>query len=278
MALRIPAALVLFLSLPLVASAAAPPVAPESRTRGPRPGGPVDSARMVLVPRGPFWMGQDWLLWLEPMNGPRHRVPLPAYYIDVHEVTGRQYQEFVEAAGYPPPDYWSGPTCPAAAMDLPVVNVNWYDAGNFARWAGKRLPTEAEWEKAARGPFGRVFPWVGDFDPDRCNTVEAGRVGATAVGSLPRGASPYGVQDMLGNALEWTSSPLELYPGCGFKPTRLQKNLRVMRGVSWRYQAAPAAFRYPAPAHWRRWGEKNQDGTGPDVMGFRCARDGPRDL
>ena len=241
---------------------------------------PLDSLEvpMVLVPAGPFSMGSNWS---DVMNGPRHTVDLAAFYIDVYEVTNEQYGLFIRATGASPPDWWRDGWYAEEEARLPVVGVNWYEATAFAAWAGKRLPTEQEWEKAGRGVDGRVFPWGHLYDPQRANTIQSGAFRLMPVGSYPEGISPWGVHDMLGNALEWTACRFQPYEGSRFIPTHALDDLRVLRGVSWKYEPRPIFERFPAPASWRRWrGAQARPGRypPPGIIGFRCARDVPRDI
>ena len=190
-----------------------------------------DGAPMVLIPAGEFQMGTDvaeipeLVQWAKKyMSGtnaswferetPRHSVYLDAFYMDVYEVTNAQYKRFMDATGHSAPYY--SKDIRFNAPNQPVVGVTWHDASAYAQWAGKRLPTEAEWEKAARGELvGRKFPW-GDTDPDgtQCNfadknanhdwsdkNADDGYVYAAPVGSYPR--TGYGLYDMAGNAREW---------------------------------------------------------------------------
>jgi formylglycine-generating enzyme required for sulfatase activity len=189
------------------------------------------------VAAGVFVLGSDRRRdpWAQPSELPAHPLALAAFQISVHLVTNYQYQVFVLAAGHAPPPHWPDGAPPPARHDHPVVNISWHEAQAFCRWAGVRLPNEAEWELAARGPEGRIWPW-GDEAPTpvRCNYGL--KVGATTpVGLFPSGASPYGVLDMAGNAAEWTSSVWLPYPynkDAGREDPE-HKGLRTVRGGSY---------------------------------------------
>jgi formylglycine-generating enzyme required for sulfatase activity len=164
---------------------------------------------MVLVPAGEFWMGSDDPN-ADPDEKPLRKVFLPAFYIDKIEVTNRRYKEFKKDHHYPPGE-----------DDLPVTFVLKHEAEAFCRWAGGRLPTSAEWEKAARGTDGRIYPWGNECSADRaninrraglsttntavCNSPAGRSQGRLPGGSFPKGASPYGCHDMAGNVWEWVS-------------------------------------------------------------------------
>ncbi len=155
---------------------------------------------MVLVEAGWFRMGQND----EPPSArPAHRVYLDAFAIDRTEVTRGAFVEFVQSQGQITSDWDTAELL--KHPDLPVTGVLWKEAEAYCRWIGKRLPTEAVWEKAARGKMGYHYPWGDQWDPARCNTVESGSGAVRPVGSYPRGSSPYGAVDMAGNAAEWVA-------------------------------------------------------------------------
>lgn len=199
---------------------------------------------MILIPAGDFLMGTDetdeeglaeelgiakpWFL----DEKPAHTVSLPAYYIDQYEVTNAHYKKFTDETGYPVPPYWEDENYPEGTGDYPVVAVSWEDAHRYCQWAGKRLPTEAEWEKAARGTDGRKYPWGNRFDQKKAN-VGGSRGGLTPVGSSPQGKSPYGIHDMIGSVWEWTDSWYLPYAGNTYQNENFGKRLRVLRGNSY---------------------------------------------
>jgi len=193
------------------------------RARAGAAGGAPVGAEAVRVPEGPFLMGraeddED----ANPDATPIHPVYLPAFFIGREEVTNAQYQAFVDAVGYIPPPHWRGRTThPEGMANLPVTYVNAEQAAAYAEWRGGRLCTEAEWEKAARGTDGRIYPYGDTYDPSRAN-VDYLREGLAPVGSYPDGASPYGALDMSGNVYEWTASRYTQYPGNGDDPARYQ--------------------------------------------------------
>jgi formylglycine-generating enzyme required for sulfatase activity len=181
----------------------------------------------VEVPAGPFLMGSDPERdgMADDDEQPQHEVTLPAYYVARYPVTVAQFRAFVEASGFQPDD----PDCLRGVDNHPVVRVNWHEARAYCAWlteklragAGTpeplatllrrrgwqvRLPTEAEWEKAARGTDGRVYPWGDEPGADRANYGDSGLGATSAVGCFPAGASPYGVEDLSGNVWEWTQS------------------------------------------------------------------------
>jgi formylglycine-generating enzyme required for sulfatase activity len=160
-----------------------------------------DGAEMMLVPAGEFWMGSE-AGDREAFDDekPRHKVSLEAHYIDKYEVTNALYKRFMEATDRAAPSYWTDRTVNSPPQ--PAVGVSWHDAEAYCKWAGKRLPTAAEWEKAARGTDGRKYPWGDQAEPRRANAEQkSGK--PLPVGSYPKGVSPYGIHDMAGNVSEW---------------------------------------------------------------------------
>lgn len=168
-----------------------------------------DGATLLLVPEGTFIMGDN-------EHAPMREVWIDAFYIDRHEVTVARYAHFLEATGEVGNrlQNWPLPANLAETANLPIVGVDWYDADQYCRWAGRRLPSEAEWEKAARGTDARLYPWGDDEPtPDRARfgvswtleELETYARGQTVVGSHPAGRSPYGADDMAGNIAEWVA-------------------------------------------------------------------------
>lgn len=188
---------------------------------------------MILIPAGSFVMGAN-----QYDETPQHTVELEEYYISSYPITNAHYSKFLKASGYQMPQNWDEKENPL----LPVTGVSWYDCLEFCKWLCKitgywfRLPTEAEWEKAARGGDGRNWPWGNEFDETRCNLAcDLSIGGKTEVDNFsPIGNSPFGVSDMAGNVWEWTNSLYLPYP---YKRDRRENmdisGYRVMRGGSW---------------------------------------------
>ena len=220
---------------------------------------PIDGGIGLWIPPGSFAMGDRRG---DRDEKPMHQVHLEAFYIDLQPVTQTQYQHFVRETGYRDREWQPL----ADAADHPVIGVSWEDAVAYSTWAQKRLPTEAEWEKAARGPDGRSFPWGDTFEHGRASVLGRGFSGTSPVGNLPAGASPYGGLDMAGNVWEWVadyyapdyyaSSP----PHNPMGPDNGRQ--RVMRGGAWichrRYLRCAKRERQ-APDYRSR------------LVGFRCA-------
>ncbi|MFQ5646026.1 MAG: formylglycine-generating enzyme family protein [bacterium] len=229
---------------------------------------------MIYIPAGDFIMGTD------PEEGarfsknvdapylreePKHKVSIPGYYIDKYEVTNEQYNEFLLATHHSRPVYWK-------KFDLlkwsrhPVIFISWNDARSYAAWAGKRLPTEAEWEKAARGTRGRIFPWgdswfkkkltgIGEYYPiDQISSFDV---------------SPFGVRGMAANVSEWTADIFAPFKGSAYRDENYNKGMRVIKGGS-----------YDNPGHYNTaffYRSANRKAGIPENpymdVGFRCALD-----
>jgi formylglycine-generating enzyme required for sulfatase activity len=212
---------------------------------------------MVLVPSGSFPMGVDGAV--PDDEGPQHVIYLEAFWIDLYEVTNDRYRECVDASiCFEPKDlrYFQDP----AYANHPVVFVSWYDADSFCRWMGKRLPTEAEWEKAARGSSDFLYPWGNNLNRERLNADNAFG-GTTPIGCFPKGKSPYGALDMAGNVWEWVSDWYKPYPGSSFHSDFFGEKYKVVRGGSWNHPAEDARTDHRDIAHPAR---------AMGVVGFRC--------
>lgn len=248
-----------------------------------------DGAPMVVIPEGEFTMGTNDVgsNWHQgnPNESPQHMVKLPAYAIDQFEVTIERYAKFMDATKHEAPPLWDDEAVTSAG-DRPVVGVDWADAEAYCKWAGKRMPTEAEWEKAARGTDGRRYPW-GDMQPfvDIANynrglwvsypitlvPVTSGVTGMSIRHGLKEGGkSPYGLFHMAGNASEWVAdwydreyyraSPKDNPKG----PAQGEK--RAIRGGSWGDppRNIRVTARFAAPPDFR-----------DQSIGFRCGMDVP---
>jgi formylglycine-generating enzyme len=238
-----------------------------------------DGAPMILVPAGSFPMGVP----KGDRDGgrdeyPRHEVMLDNYYIDTYEVTHGRYAEFVKATGhrtpenpkYPKRTLWSDHLSDSLS-ERPVINVDWQDADAYCRWAGKRLPTEAEWEKAARGTDDRRFPW-GNVEPTHkhlnFNQQWQGEKTLMPVGSYEAGKSPFGAYDMAGNVWEWVADwydPLYYEKSPMVNPKGPDSGTyKVLRSSGWSVET-------PLVRLFTR--VKSDPTNRNDSTGFRCAAD-----
>jgi len=259
-----------------------------------------DNSFMIRIPHGTFKMGSSFVenkkhlkecrkfdksceLWWFSDEFPDHLIFLDSFWIDMYEVTNEKYLEFVLATGHRlaldetcdtdqcrAGNLWEGSSFPARIELQPVTQVSWYDANAYCRWQGKRLPSEAEWEKAARGPSGNLYPWGSGSPKNRATYGRKWRdvFTMTDVGAYSSGASLYGVFDMAGNVWEWVDDwyDLKYYQWRRKKNPRgpEQGEFKVVRGGSW--------VNYPDTlrSSFRRWSE-------PEIRyndtGFRCAKD-----
>ncbi len=235
--------------------------------------------QMIYIPAGVFEMGTDDPRSNEA-NRPKHKVFVKAFRIDKYPVTQAEYARFVAAKHYRPPLNWRDGKIPQGLLMHPVTMVSWYNARDYCAWVGKRLPTEAEWEKAARGTDGRRWPWGNRLVPQNLNTYY--QVGhTTPVDAYPGGASPYGVMDMAGNVQEWVADVFAPYPDSPasdqvFQAKEIDPNYhrgsdekeelvyRVMRGGSWKSDP------FSTTTYHRNYALPNY---ASDFFGFRCAMD-----
>jgi serine/threonine protein kinase len=228
---------------------------------------------MIYVLGGVLRVGRD--SGGEENERPAHVVTIKPFFLDRAEVTNAQYQKFIDTAGYTAPPSWQGNHFPEGADQLPVTDVTWEDATAYVKWAGKRLPTEEEWEFAARGPEGRIYPWGDEWIEGAANVAatEGEKKQVSPVGQYPSGASPFGILDLAGNVWEWTSSEYKEYPGGKISLPAGFSNLKVIRGGS--YESTP---RFATATLRRGWPGSRNDwprNTTADYSqtGFRCAQD-----
>ncbi|NCO56930.1 MAG: formylglycine-generating enzyme family protein [Deltaproteobacteria bacterium] len=230
---------------------------------------PVEIPGMVYIPAGPFQMGADDSFDDEQ---PAHQVELPGYYIDVYEVTVGEYRKFAAATGRTLPVELDNPVM--GKDELPVMDVTYEDAAAYAAWAGKRLPTEAEWEKAARGTDGRRYPWGNEpvYHGGRQWACYSATLFANPIytRTVPgdfyaTDSSPFGVRNLAGNVAEWTADTYVPYPG-NDRPNRLYgTGVHVIRGGGW--DSSPDLLRTT-----RRQAIAIA-GYHHNGVGFRCAKD-----
>ena len=224
---------------------------------------------MVFIPKGEFTMGSN-----EHADETKHQVVLDPYWIDKYETSNARYREFMKATSHAAPAYWDDPRLSKA--NQPVVGVSWTDANAFCKWEGKRLPTEAEWERAAKGPDGdRHYPWGHSIDSSKANYGQ--NVGRTApVDSYPEGVSGYGVYNMAGNVFEWVDDwydPTYYKGSIALNPKGADQGynfanqgpVKVLRGGS---LLAPETSLHTSHRFWNQ-PDNNSYGVG---LGFRCAK------
>ena len=234
------------------------------------------NAGMTLIPAGHFYQGSsdemvDWAAnkfhaesreWYQDET-PVHKVYLDDFYIDNYEVTVAKYRVYVENTGKPAPKYFNDPKFNHDGQ--PVVGVSWQEATDYCSWAGGRLPTESEWEKASRGPDAKIYPWGHRPDDMKANVRglnDKYRYSAP-VGMFPQGKSPYGLMDMSGNVWEWTATWYQPYPGNDRQSELFGKKFKVTKGGSWasNMDLARSALRGKMLPDRRQ-----------NYLGFRCAK------
>jgi formylglycine-generating enzyme required for sulfatase activity/cytochrome c biogenesis protein CcdA len=264
------------------------------------PDNPLEG-NMVFIPAGQFVFGtnQTDTSGLNASMGipkplyqdahPEQKPFLKGFYIDRFEVTNRRYQKFldnlpthpeykvmIEKLGYyAPPKGWQKTRFPEGQSDHPVVWVSWFDAANFCQWAGKRLPTEKEWERAARGTKGQAYPWGNAFERDRANLPNkiGSKVPLSKVGTFPKGANPEGVEDLIGNAWEWIDGEYAPYPNNTFQFDDFNQGFKVIRGASvsdighFPGEFYDKVLKEFARAGYRQYANPDQ---GASDVGFRC--------
>ena len=226
-----------------------------------QPAIPAAPPGMVYVAGGDFMVGNNAG---DEYERPAHKVSVAPFFIDVAEVTCEEYLEFLTATARRRPRNWTMQTCQNAGRQ-PVTGVDWNDAKNYAGWAKKRLPTEQEWEFAARGVLGSLYPWGNEWKSGAANAGDSSAQQMMDVGSYRSGSTPAGVMDLIGNAVEWTSSDVVAYPG-GSLSSPIPPDVKVVRGGSWRDRKEEATATYRGFLH-------TTNAKDYSVTGFRCVKD-----
>jgi len=197
---------------------------------------------MKLIPAGYFYSGE---------GASSKRVFVDAFLIDKTPVTNKDYKKFIKATGYAPPPHWKNSRILKRRLNHPVVNISWNDAQTYASWIGKRLPSEEEWEKSARGTDKRIYPWGNEFNDHFCNLLRKQKE-TTSVKKYPLGRSYYGLYDMGGNVWEWTNTALDE-----------EQKLYIIKGGSWSNNETTVRCSYKTT----EYANKKYDN-----IGFRCAK------
>ncbi len=241
-----------------------------------------DQKERVLVPSGDFIMGTNKVdaeethkkigavkpLYLD--QHPERTLFLGAFYMDKYEVTNVEYQGFMVDTQFTDlPAHWVEGSFPEGQALHPVTQVTWWEAWSYCAWAGKRLPTEAQWEKSARGPEGLSYPWGDEFVKGKANLGIDGDRKTAAVTAYPEDVSPYGIYGLSGNVMEWTRDWYLAYPGNTVGDSRFGKELKVLRGNGFQ-----KAGHYFLPAY--RYAFTRTEANPNDFfenVGFRCASD-----
>ncbi len=245
--------------------------------------------KMAWIAPGPFLMGTDEVdvknegmalgfpqAWYADER-PLFQATLKGYYIDLYEVTQEDYLLFIRATAHRPPAHWRNGVYKVRTGNHPVSFVDWYDANDYCRWRGKRLPSEQEWEKAARGTGGKRYPWGNTFDAKKARLSPSSDVvlRTVPVGTYPEGASVYGVFDLVGNVWEWTESWYLPYPGSTLRKPEFGMKYRAVRGLSYHSLGHYPGGAYPKVLSvYARAGARSYDPPGERLedLGFRCVK------
>jgi len=230
-----------------------------------RKGAPKDTVSMALIPGGKFIMGSNER-WDD--EAPEYIESVNKFYIDRYEVTNAEYEKFTYGTKREEPYHWPNGKIPRGKKNHPVIYVSWHDASEYCKWKGKRLPTEQEWEKSARGDSGNIYPWGNTWATNKSNHPYKGSTGTEPVGSYPNGKSPYGLYDMSGNVWEWVDSFYLPHPGNNINRGEYGMDKRVLKGGSW-FDCLSYGCGLSAPTF-------NRSFFTPEVknnsFGFRCAK------
>ena len=239
-----------------------------------------DQKEMVLVPSGEFIMGTNKVdtegthkkigaikpLYLD--QHPERKLLLGSFYMDRYEVTNEEYQGFLHATQFTDlPAHWVDGVYPEEQASHPVTQVTWWEGWSYCMWAGKQLPTEAQWEKSARGPSGLSYPWGQEFVKGKANLGIDGDRKTAAVTAYPEDVSPYKIYGLSGNVMEWTQDWYLPYPGNSRSDPRFGRELKVLRGNGFQ-----KAGHYFLPAY--RYAFTRTEANPNDFfenVGFRCA-------
>lgn len=236
--------------------------------------------KMVRIPSGPFIMGSDELGDVENKRElgnkkpfyldehPQRMLSIADYYMDRFEVTNGDYAHFVQEKRRNPPKYWGGTSYRTGEALLPVVEVNWYEARDYCHWLKKRLPTEAEWEKAARGPQGNLYTWGNKFDATKGNVSAGSHGGIMMIGRFSHDKSFYDVYDLNGNVMEWTADWYKIFPGGDYRSDDFGEQFKVAKGDAYGdsgHYALSIFSRLP-------YRQNIEPETRLPFLGFRCVK------
>jgi iron(II)-dependent oxidoreductase len=237
----------------------------EKKVKAPSKPAASSEKTMALISAGEFVMGSNER-WDD--ESPEHIASTEAFYIDLYEVTNSDYFSFVNATKHEAPYHWPNGELPKGKEKHPVVYVNWFDARDYCEWQGKRLPNEQEWEKAARGEDGLIYPWGNEWSLDKSNNPYNYSTGTEPVGSYANGKSPYGLYDISGNVWEWVDSYYLPHPGNTVQRAEYSREKRILKGGSW-FDCLSYGCGLSAPTF-------NRSFFTPEVrnnsFGFRCAK------